>query len=44
MMNSVIPSAKATSVSGEAKSVSPVNWPTIYTVMVVIASNGLSDS
>ena len=39
-----MPSAKATSVSGELKSVSPVSWLTIFTVTVVIASNGLSDS
>ena len=34
---SVRPRAKATSVSGAAKSVSPVSWLTILTVIVVIA-------
>ena len=38
-----MPSAKATSASGLAKSVSPVSWLTILAVTVVIASNGLSD-
>ena len=38
--NKVRPNAKATSVSGLANSVSPVNWLTIFTVTVVIASKG----
>ena len=42
--NKVSPKAKATNVSGELNSVSPVNWLTIFTVMVVIASNGLIDN
>src|SRR5690606_2878614 len=41
MTKSVMPSAKATRVSGLLKSVSPVSWPTILTVIVVMASKGL---
>ena len=36
----MVPSAKATRASGEAKSLSPVSWLTILAVTVVIASNG----
>ena len=38
MTKSVMPSAKATSASGDAKSASPVSWLTIFAVTVVMAS------
>ena len=42
--NKLNPNANATSVSGLAKSVSPVNCDTILTVTVVMASNGFKSS
>ena len=40
--NSVSPRANATSVCGELNSRSPVSWLTIFTVIVVTGSSGLS--